>query len=225
MFTARLNAAIYAFATRTFRRRRFALFQEFIASLPRPLTVLDVGGSEAFWGQMGMGEANGVTSDDVRITLVNPFPARAGRLPRIVAGDARGLPFPDQAFDLTFAHSVIEHLGSREGQRQMAAEMRRVGRYFFVQTPNRYFPVEPHFLMPGIQFLPVEVRARILLGLKVEYFFERITTLVRAREVAQEIVLLNKQEFRQLFPVGRLVEEKFFGLTKSFTIFGPTEQI
>lgn len=214
MFTARLNAAIYAFATRTFRRRRFALFQDFISGLPRPLTVLDVGGSEAFWGQMGMGEADGLT-----ITLVNPFPSRAGRFPRIVAGDARGLPFPDQAFDLAFAHSVIEHMGSREGQRQMAVELRRVARHVFVQTPNRYFPIEPHFLMPGIQFLPVEVRARILLALKIEYFFERITTLARAREVAQEIVLLNRQEFRQLFPGGRLVEEKVFGLTKSFTIY------
>lgn len=220
MFPARLNASIYAFATRNFRRRRFALFQDFIAGLPRPLTVLDVGGSEAFWVQMGMGEADGVTSNDVQITLVNRFPSRAGHFPRSVAGDARGLPFPDQTFDLAFAHSVIEHMGSREGQRQMAAEVRRVARHFFVQTPNRNFPVEPHFLMPFIQFLPVEWRARILLGLKVEYFFERITTLTRAREVAQEIVLLNRQEFRQLFPGGRLVEEKVFGFTKSFTIFG-----
>lgn len=220
MFPPRLNASIYAFATRAFRRRRFALFQDFIAGMPRPLTVLDVGGSEAFWAQMGMGEADGVMLDDVQITLVNRFPARAGHFSRIVAGDARGLPFPDQAFDLAFAHSVIEHMGSWEGQLQMAAEMRRVARHFFVQTPNRNFPVEPHFLMPFIQFLPVEWRARILLGLKVEYFFERITTLARARAVAQEIVLLNRKEFRQLFPIGRLVEEKFLGITKSFTIFG-----
>ncbi|GAB4578808.1 MAG: hypothetical protein Fur0022_15450 [Anaerolineales bacterium] len=183
--------------------------------MPRPLVVLDVGGSEAFWEQMGMGEPDGV-----QITILNRTPVRAGRFPRIVAGDARGLPFPDQAFDLAFAHSVIEHLGSREGQCQMAAEMRRVARYFFVQTPNRNFPVEPHFLMPFIQFLPVEWRARILLGLKVEYFSERITTLARAREVAQEIMLLNRQELRQLFPRGQLVEEKVFGMTKSFTIFG-----
>lgn len=214
MFPAPLNASIYALASRVFRRRRFTLFRDFVAGLPRPLTVLDVGGSEAFWGQMGMGEA-----ERVQITILNRSPSRAGKTPRIVAGDARGLPFADQAFDVVFGHSVIEHLGSREGQVRMAAEVRRVGQHYFVQTPNRNFPVEPHFLMPFIQFLPVEGRARVLLALKVEYFFERITTLARARAVAQEIVLLNRQEFRQLFPVGRLVEEKVLGITKSFTIF------
>ena len=220
MFTARLNQQIYAFATRVFRRRRFVLFQGFMAALPRPVTVLDVGGSGDFWVQMGYADPPGAEAVGLRITFVNRDPARAGSASRLVAGDARGLPFPDRAFDVVFAHSVIEHLGSRAGQEKMAAEMRRVGCHFFVQTPNRNFPVEPHFLIPCFQFLPLEWRARLLVGLRVEYFFVRISTLKRAREVAQEIVLLTKPEFQNLFPGGKLVEEKVFVLTKSFTIFG-----
>ena len=218
MFTTPLNKRIYTFASRVFRRRRFSLFQEWIETLPRPLSILDVGGSRDFWEAMGTNPAEGP-----EITLLNRDADRAGSAAGLVVGDAQALPYPDRSFDIVFSNSVIEHMGSRAGQVRMAQEIRRVGRRFFVQTPNRYFPVEPHFLIPLFQFLPAGWQWRLLLRLKVEYFSVRISTPEQAREAAREIVLLSKKEFRALFPEGRLAVEKFLWIAKSFTIYGEME--
>lgn len=75
-----------------------------------------------------------------------------------VVGDAARLDYPHDAFDVVFSNSVIEHLGGVDAQRAMAREVQRVASLYYVQTPNRYFPIEPHFLFPCAQFLPRSAR-------------------------------------------------------------------
>ena len=80
-----------------------------------------------------------------------------------MCGDARQMPmFQDNEFDMCFSNSVIEHVGSAADQMSMAREVRRVAKGYFIQTPNAYFPLEPHFLIPGWQFASVALRARLL---------------------------------------------------------------
>jgi hypothetical protein len=68
-----------------------------------------------------------------------------------ITGDATNLAkFDDHSFDIAFSNSVIEHLQMFENQRCMASEIQRVGKAFRVQTPNSWFPMEPHFLVPGM---------------------------------------------------------------------------
>ncbi|HET8938548.1 MAG TPA: class I SAM-dependent methyltransferase [Polyangiales bacterium] len=62
--------------------------------------------------------------------------------------DGQHFPFPDRSFDIVHSNAVIEHVGSREAQRQFLAELRRVGRCGMVTTPNKYFPIETHTLLP-----------------------------------------------------------------------------
>lgn len=77
-----------------------------------------------------------------------------------VSGDATDLrEYEDKSFNLVFSNSVIEHVGDFTAQRKMAKEMMRVGKHCYLQTPNRYFPLEPHFLFPCFQFLPIRLRA------------------------------------------------------------------
>ncbi|MGH7860878.1 MAG: methyltransferase domain-containing protein [Candidatus Dormibacteraceae bacterium] len=77
-----------------------------------------------------------------------------------VIGDARDLAqFQAQAFDVAFSNSVIEHVGGADDQRRMASEAMRVASHYFVQTPKHYFPIEPHFLVPGFQFMPSGLKA------------------------------------------------------------------
>src|ERR1017187_2845994 len=85
-----------------------------------------------------------------RVTLLNPPRTKAELAGASwwVAGDGRAVPFRDAAFDVVFSNSVIEHVGDAQSQRAFAREVARVGRAYWVQTPNRWFPVEQHLLTP-----------------------------------------------------------------------------
>jgi hypothetical protein len=141
------------------RERKLRLFHELL----RPTadtTVVDVGVTDAPFG--------GGSTDNFFEALY-PWPDRitavgateldrfAAAFPhvRAVRADGRELPFGDGAFDLGFSNAVVEHVaGGREGQRRFVAELCRVARRVFVTTPNRWFPLDPHTLLPFVHWLP-----------------------------------------------------------------------
>ena len=71
-----------------------------------------------------------------------------------LVGDACALPWEDKHFDIVYSNAVIEHLGSFEKQKKMAAEIMRVGKSWFVTTPNRWYPFEFHLRLPFGTWLP-----------------------------------------------------------------------
>lgn len=72
----------------------------------------------------------------------------------VMRADACQLPFADKSFDLVYSNAVIEHVGDLGAQQRMADEVRRVGKRWFITTPNRWFPFEFHVRMPLISWLP-----------------------------------------------------------------------
>lgn len=80
------------------------------------------------------------------------------------------LPFPDGAFDVVFCNAVLEHVGSRDRQRKFLEEIIRVGRSCFVTTPNRWYPVEFHTMLPIIHLLPTPLYRRIFRFLGFDFF-------------------------------------------------------
>jgi hypothetical protein len=198
------------------RGRRFELFETLTASLPRPLRILDVGGTTAFWEQRGW-----AGREDVKITLLN-LSLQPTRHPNIccVAGDATDLsPQVGRGFDVAFSNSVIEHLFTYEAQAAMAREMQRVAPAFWVQTPNFWFPMEPHFLMPGWHWAPERLRVAAIRRRTVGWRGP-CPDLEVARRTVREIRLLRRGELQRMFPGGTLVDERFGGLTKSFVVHG-----
>lgn len=168
--------------------------------------ILDVGGTSLNWSYLPEG---------LNVTLANLYEnvvTEAGHT-QLVA-DGRFLPFKDKAFDLVFCNSVIEHLGNYADQRLLSEEIQRVGKAYFVQTPNRWFPLEPHYLTPLIHFVPVTVRRRLvrnftLWGLMTRPSPERVGQMIK------ELRLLTPSEMRQLFPNAVQDFERFWGLKKS----------
>lgn len=196
------------------RSRRFARFEALTAGLPRPLRILDVGGTSAFWEQRGW-----AGREDVQITLVN-LDAEPPRHANITsrAGDATDLSWcPDHGFDVAFSNSVIEHLFTYENQQAMAREVRRVAPSFWVQTPNFWFPVEPHFHVVGWHWMPERVRVELLRRRRCGW---RGPTpdLERAREFVREVQLLTRAELAKMFPSATIVPERMFGLVKSWIV-------
>src|SRR5579875_2428417 len=101
--------------------------------------ILDVGGSPAIWQFL---------SSRPQVTILN-FPSAlepGTHGMELVAGDGCQLPFADRAFDIVFSNSVIEHVGGPAAQKRFAEEIMRTGKRYWVQTPDRSFPVEPHLL-------------------------------------------------------------------------------
>ena len=98
------------------------------------------------------------------------------------------------------------------------SEVRRVGRRYYVQTPNYHFPVEPHYLLPFFQFLPMAVRVFIIHTIGWPY--GHYASAQVAREGIRSIRLVSERETRALFPAGKLYKEHILGLCKSFTIYG-----
>jgi len=180
--------------------------------------VLDVGGTPETWALLDA---------QPRVTLLNT-PRTRGELAGArawVAGDGRALPFRDGAFDVVFSNSVIEHVGGADSQRRFASEAMRVGRAYWVQTPNRWFPVEQHLLTPFLHWLPKPVQRWIVPRFTVWSVVARPSPDRREfyqRHYLEEVRLLDARELADLFPGGQIIRERVCGWTKSLIAWGTT---
>lgn len=198
------------------RRKRFELFLELTRKLSQPIKIIDIGGTQNYWEKVGFFKKN-----EVVVTLVNLRKDETTRnnfkSMRASAIDLRN--FYNKDFDLVYSNSTIEHLGSFENQKKMAEEILSFNKPYIVQTPNKYFPIEPHFLFPFFQFLPMALRVLLLQHFNLGWR-KRQKNKQKALESVSEIRLMNREELKKIFPEGTLVKERFFGLTKSFIIYG-----
>jgi SAM-dependent methyltransferase len=185
--------------------------------------ILDAGGALPYWRACAPD-----LLDDPRIELhllnLSAGDACGGAEPapsvRAVIGDARDLRrYPDGAFDLVHANSVIEHVGRWTDMAAMAAEVRRVGRRYLVQTPYWGFPLEPHFRAPFFHWLPEAWRARLLLRFDLG-FARRAANWDAAMRRVQSAVLLDRAQFAALFHGANIHSEIAWGLTKSLLAVG-----
>src|SRR4051794_40989335 len=198
------------------RSRRFEAFATLVEQLAAgredPVRILDIGGTNAYWEQRGWADR-----DDIRVTLVN-LDAEPAVHPHIDprAGDATDLgEFADGSFDIVFSNSVIEHLQTMERQRAMAAEVRRLAPIYWVQTPNFWFPVDPHFLTPACHWLPV--RARVALLRRRRWGWRGpCPDPAEADALVREVRLMRGAELRRMFPEADVQPEKLGPFVKSF---------
>ena len=179
--------------------------------------VLDVGGTPETWDMLPVRP---------RVTLLNT-PRTKAELAAAgcwVAGDGRALPFRDAAFDVVFSNSVIEHVGDAESQRRFAREIARVGRAYWVETPNRWFPVEQHLLTPLVHWLPKRWQRFIVPRFTVWSALVRPSQDRRAFYLAhylEDVRLLSAAGLAALFPDARLIRERLCGWTKSLVAVRP----
>lgn len=188
-----------------FRAKRMQQVWEKFQLTPQT-RVLDVGGSWFNWSLL---------PEQPDVIILNMYPSHEkGTYKAWVVGDGCCLPFADQTFDLVYSNSVIEHLSSFENQQQFAAECQRVGIRVYVQTPNKWFLIEPHLLTPAIHWLPRQWSRRLLRNFTVWGLITRPDGSTCDRFL-NEVRLLDKTELQTLFPDATIWCEKFLGLTKS----------
>jgi SAM-dependent methyltransferase len=185
---------------RRWRERRYRLFLELCEVGPDE-PILDVGA-----GSGGALARFNRTNPIVAVDL-QPDTSEWLSAPNVDVrvGDGTKLAFAAGEFGVAFSSSTIEHV-PKELQETFASEIRRVGRRYFVQTPNRYFPIEPHYQFPLFQFLPHRVQRALN---------RHFTLGWQAKGSWEEITLLSSRQLKRLFPDAEIHRERVLGLTKS----------
>jgi hypothetical protein len=203
------------------RKKRLARFNEFMKGATGPVRLIDLGGTVKFWEDWGLAK-----QPLLDVTLVNNHDLDKSHsndpiaLPNIrrLNADVLTLSAANLAeYDVIFSNSLIEHLPGRQAQRQLAQAIRDSGRPYFLQTPNKRSPVDPHFPKPYVPFFatyPRTVQARLLSwsalgsGSASPSYEAALTRL-------QNYYPLTTRDVRQLFPQARVVVERPMGVPMS----------
>lgn len=210
----RQTPAMFEQAQTRFRAVRFRQVQSMIDQLVArhgAIRVLDAGGRAEYWKMLSPEAAH-----RVHVTILNTSSELADYSMQTVThlayenvtGDACAMPqYGDGAFHLVHSNSVIEHVGSYSRMIAFAEEIRRVGQAYYVQTPNFWFPVDPHNALPLLHWLPDAVRlameTRFNLGLA------RRTDFAGAADRIDHRRMVSQAMMRALFPDARHVAERF----------------
>jgi hypothetical protein len=173
------------------------------------MSVVDLGGTAEAWLRAPVRPRS--------LHLVNLEPAPEGLPPWIHADQADACNLPrkilSRGYDLVFSNSVIEHVGGHAQRVRFAAAVHELAARHWVQTPYRYFPVEPHWLFPGFQFLPLTVRA------EVSRHWPLVHTPSASRgeglRAAIGVELLSRTEMCMYFPGSQIRQERMAGMVKS----------
>jgi hypothetical protein len=204
-----------------FRRRRFAAFRIMIDAAIAAhgrCHILDLGGTDYYWNlQEDVLSAYG---DKLHIYLVNlePPPTDAPLSSRytVLTGDCTlAETYSMVDYDLIHSNSVIEHVGSWGKITQMTDCIIASGKPYFVQTPNHWFPLEPHFRFVGWQYLPESWRAWMLTKRSIG-FFPKAQSYAEAIKNVEDIKLLTSGQMKILFPRAQIMREWFGPFVKSF---------
>jgi hypothetical protein len=186
------------------RRRRMQHFVQCMG-LRDGLTVLDLGGQSEIWSHV---------PHALHVTLLN-LPGEhhhdvpSGHTFAHLDGDAcDARELRDNSFDIVFSNSVIEHVGAEGKQAAFAAEARRLGKAYWMQTPAIWFPIEAHSGLPLWWFYPRALRAHFL------HRWER--TLPDWGRYIRETRVVPRKALAQLFPEAQIYVERVFGVHKSY---------
>ena len=201
-----------------FRTKRFAFIMSLLDKLTKggkKIKILDIGGTENYWNSMGLNLGN-----NIEIVLLNLYKIEVrGAGFSSIKGEACNLEgVADKSFDLVFSNSVIEHLFSIENQQKMANEVKRVGKNYYIQTPNKFFPIEPHWVFPFFQFLPFGLKVYLTKNFSLGHI-SKAKSKQEAIDLVNEVNLLSKKELENLFSESKLYIEKFMGFDKSYAVY------
>ena len=176
------------------------------------MRVLDLGGTAVFWERAPV-RPKSVTV----INLAEQGDGMAGVVS--IQGDVcdAGELVDGQTFDLTFSNSLIEHLGGHDARARFAEVVRSMAPRYVVQTPYRYFPIEPHWVCPGMQFMPRVARYWLAPRWPLGHTYRWRRN--EACEEVRSIELLTMTQMREYFPEARITWERFLGIPKSMSAF------
>ena len=210
----RVTPQLFSTMQQRFRAARFRQVQAMIEQMVSrygEIRVLDAGGRAEYWNMLSPAVA-----EHVHLTILNYSAELEDYSDRVAAhvryenvvGDACAMPqYADGSFHFVHSNSVIEHVGSYAKMIAFANELRRVAKAYYVQTPNFWFPIDPHIAFPLLHWLPDPVRialhTRFAVGLVSRLDFTGAASLLDDNQ------MIGGRTMRALFPDAKHSRERF----------------
>lgn len=190
------------------RQRRASWLAETFPHLTE-MTVIDLGGRLDTWARAE------VRPRRVHLVNLEALPTEVPEWAEVDHGDVCALPkrIAERRYDLVYSNSVLEHLGGHERRLRFAEAVSTLATAHWIQTPYRYFPIEPHWLAPGMQFLPV--RTQVAVARRWPLAHSPTPTRQAATEAVLWTELLSRSQMRHYFPHSQIRTERLAGLPKS----------
>lgn len=207
------------------RSQRAQIFRDSFEFGPET-RLLDLG-SEDGTNIAAVTEGLSLSPNNIFIADIDPYAVEKGSRDHgftpVLLSDGENLQFDNGSFDIIFCSSVIEHVtvgkddvwdvtsgqafkqAAIRSQTRFADEIKRVGRQYFVQTPNRGFPLESHTWLPFAGQMPREIFVPVL----------KATNIFWPKKSIPDFNLLDSADMQKLFPEAKLILERRFGLVKS----------
>lgn len=189
------------------RDRRWRDFTLRFPSLAE-MKVIDLGGTVAYWERAPVMPRSltilNVEADDAARPGISTVVGSACEPPPEITG---------QEFDLVYSNSAIEHVGGHAMRQLFAATVHRLASRHWIQTPYRHFPVEPHWVFPALQYLPLRLAAQLCFHWPLSP--ARPGNLAEMTDALLTVELLDRTQFSSYFPDSTIVSSRFAGLVKS----------
>ena len=201
-----------------FRKRRLRRFQDQLEEIyqkKKKVRIIDIGGSFDYWKLL---PESYYKKFNISIVIVNIEK-------KIKAKDKKKFIFADATtnlwdkidqnkFDIMHSNSVIEHVGTYKKMQKFAENFLNFHGKYFVQTPNYFFPIEPHFMTPFFHWMPLKIQVWLVYNFQLG-FMKKAKNKSDAIEIIKTCNLLKKKQFSLLFPNAFISTERFLIFNKS----------
>ena len=88
-----------------------------------------------------------------------------------IIGDGTNTDFKDMSFDIVHSNATLEHVGSYNNQIAFVKEASRISKnHVFIQTPNRFYPIDFHTNLPLVHWLPKKIHRKILKFIGLNFY-------------------------------------------------------
>lgn len=181
--------------------------------------ILDVGGTMVYWKHNLQYIPQGIIRN-IDVVNLPPQETKEEYIDKVTlfqyAGDALDLSsLRLEHYDIVYSNSVLEHVGTLQSQKHMAEMVMKLSDFYFIQTPAKSFPIEPHFFFPFFAYLPLSIRTFLHQNFHLG-FLHKNPDWLSARIVCEETRLVTYRELRSIFTGCNLIKEKVLGLSKSY---------
>ena len=132
---------------------------------------------------------------------------------KFIQADARKNNLSSNSFDIVHSNATIEHVGSYKNQLSFVKECVRISKkYVFIQTPNRFFPIDFHTFLPFIHWLPKSIHRKILKGVGLSFYsYEKNLNLLYKKDLINFCKNLDLKNFE-------IIKYKLFLMTSNLIL-------